>query len=58
MGDATMRKKMTLQDKAEVALRKAVRQVVEQHKQTGRPLAVWKNGKVARISASQALRKR
>ena len=53
-----MKKRMTLQDKAEAALKKAVRQVVERHKQTGRPLAVWKNGKVARISASQALRKR
>ncbi len=49
---------MTLQDKAEAALKKAVRQVVERHKETGRPLAVWKNGKVTRISAAQALRKR
>ncbi|MBI3251847.1 MAG: hypothetical protein HYZ52_00810 [Candidatus Omnitrophica bacterium] len=52
-----MKKRMTLQDKAEAALKKAVRQVVERHKETGRPLAVWKNGKVARISARQALHK-
>lgn len=45
-----MKKRMTLQDKAEAAMRKAVRQVVEQHKKTGRPLAVWKNGRTVRIS--------
>ncbi|MBU4251752.1 MAG: hypothetical protein Q8N62_05050 [Candidatus Omnitrophota bacterium] len=45
-----MKKRMTLQDKAEVALKKAVRGVVEQHKKTGRSLAVWKNGKTVRIS--------
>ena len=44
------RKISALQDKAEAALKKAVRQVVAQHKKTGRPLAVWKNGKVMRIS--------
>ncbi len=41
---------MSLQDKAEAALKKAVRQVVERHKETGRPLSVWQNGKVTRIS--------
>ena len=41
---------MTLQDKAYAALKEAVRQVVERHKKTGRPLAVWKNGRVAYIS--------
>jgi CubicO group peptidase (beta-lactamase class C family) len=41
---------MSLQDKAEAALKKAVREVVERHKKTGRSLAVWKNGKTIRIS--------
>ena len=41
---------MSLQDKAEAALKKAVRQVVERHKKTGRSLAVWANGKTVRIS--------
>lgn len=41
---------MSLQDKAEAALKKAVRGVVLAHKKTGRPLAVWKDGKVALIS--------
>ena len=45
-----MKKRMTLQDKAEAALKKAVRGVVDRHKKSGRPLAVWKNGKTVRIS--------
>jgi len=45
-----MKKRMSLQDKAFAALKKAVRQVVERHKKTGRLLAVWQNGKVVRIS--------
>lgn len=45
-----MKKRMSLQDKAEVALRKAVREVVERHKKNGRPLAIWENGKTVRIS--------
>ena len=45
-----MKKRMTLQDKAEAALKKAIRGVVEQHKKSGRPLAVWKNGKTVLIS--------
>ena len=43
---------MSSQDKAEAALKKAIRAVVQQHKKTGRPLAVWKNGKTMRISAN------
>lgn len=45
-----MKKRMSLQDKAEAALRKAIRGVVERHKKTGRPLAIWENGKTVRIS--------
>lgn len=45
-----MKKRMSLQDKAEAALKKAVQGVVKQHKKTGRSLSVWKNGKVVRIS--------
>lgn len=45
-----MKKRMSLQDKAEAALKKAVRGVVNKHKKTGRPLAVWKDGKTVRIS--------
>ncbi len=41
-----MKKRMSLHDKAEAAMKEAVRQVVEQHKKSGRPLAIWENGKV------------
>ncbi len=53
-----MKTRRSLQDKAEVALKEAVRKVVERHKKTGRLLAVWENGKVRHISAAEALRKR
>lgn len=46
-----MKKRMTLQDKAEVAIKKAVFKVVAQHKKDGRPLVVWENGKVKKIMA-------
>ncbi|MBU1061756.1 MAG: hypothetical protein KJ957_06715 [Candidatus Omnitrophica bacterium] len=47
------RKYLSLQDKAMLALKEAVKEVVERHKKTGRPLAVWKNGKVTRIPADK-----
>lgn len=49
--------KKTLHIKAFKALKEAVREVVEEHKRSGRPLSVWRNGKVIKISASQVLRK-
>jgi len=48
-----MRKRVTLLDKAELAMKSAIRQVVEEHKKSGRPLAIWKNGKTVKISASK-----
>lgn len=45
-----MKKRLSLQDKAETALKKAVRQVVQRHKKSGRALAVWQDGKIAYIS--------
>ena len=48
--------KKTLQAKAVKAFKEAVREVIEEHKRSGRPLSVWRRGKVS-ISASQALRK-
>ena len=38
-----------LQDKAEVAMKRAIAKVVAQHKKDGRPLAIWENGKVRKI---------
>ncbi|MFA5351260.1 MAG: hypothetical protein WC357_08045 [Candidatus Omnitrophota bacterium] len=48
-----MKREITIQDKAELAMKSAIRQVVREHKKSGRPLAVWKNGKIARISANK-----
>jgi uncharacterized protein YacL (UPF0231 family) len=48
-----MKKRVTLLDKAELAMKSAIRQVVENHKKSGRPLTVWKNGKTVRISANK-----
>lgn len=45
-----MKKRMSLQDKAEAALKEAVRDVIARHKKSGRSLPVWKNGKVVRVS--------
>lgn len=46
-----MKRRLTLQDKAEAAMKKAVKKVVAQHKKDGRPLAVWENGKVKKVAA-------
>ncbi|MBD3271180.1 MAG: hypothetical protein GF384_01415 [Elusimicrobia bacterium] len=45
-----VKKRMSLQDKAEAAMKRAIRELVKQHKKTGRPLYIWKNGRVAKIS--------
>lgn len=54
-----MKKRLSLQDKAMLALREAVRDVIEQHRKEKRPLAVWdwKKQKVAFISPATALRR-
>jgi len=46
-----MTRRKTLEDKAMLALKKAVKDVVERHKKSGRPLSVWKKGKVVKIKA-------
>jgi len=52
-----MKKRLSLQDKAFLALKEAIREVVDRHIQSGRPLSTWKNGKVVRIPANQLLHK-
>ena len=47
-----MKKRMSLQDKAEAAMKEAIKQVVERYKREGRSLAVWQNGKVVRITTN------
>jgi len=44
-----------LQKKAEEALKKAVCQVVEEHKRMGEPLVVWQRGKVMLVPPTQRL---
>ncbi|MCK5494643.1 MAG: hypothetical protein KAJ14_16150 [Candidatus Omnitrophica bacterium] len=46
-----MKKRMTLLDKAEEAMKKAVEKVVVEHQKSGRPLSVWANGRVKKIEA-------
>lgn len=47
----------TLHGKAMAALKEAVEEVVEHHKHTRRPLAIWQNGKLKWVSASHLSRK-
>lgn len=46
-----MKKRLAIQDKAELAMKKAVKKVIAQHKKDGRPLAMWENGKVKKVAA-------
>ncbi|MBP7836362.1 MAG: hypothetical protein WC937_03165 [Candidatus Omnitrophota bacterium] len=48
-----MKKRLTLQDKAVLAMKSAIREVIESHKKSGRPLAIWRNGRTIRVSASK-----
>ena len=50
-------RRYSLEDKALRALKEAVREVVKRHAQSGRPLAIWQNGRVVKVSADQILRK-
>lgn len=47
--------RVSLSAKAEKAMRRAFRQVLEEHKRFGQPVAIWRAGKVARVSASRLL---
>jgi len=44
-----MKKRLTLQDKALIAMKQAVKKVLEQHKKDSTPIAIWENGKVKRV---------
>ena len=43
---------------AKKAIKEAVRGVLEDHKRTGRPVVIWRNGRIAKVPAGQLLRKR
>ena len=53
-----MKKRLSLQDKAELAMKEAVREVVDNHRKSGRPLSSWKNGKIIYVSADTVKRER
>lgn len=44
-----VKKKLTLQDKAELAIKIAIDGVVKNHKKSGRPLATWSKGKIVYV---------
>jgi uncharacterized protein YacL (UPF0231 family) len=46
-------KNMSLGEMAEEALKKAVARVVEEHRRSGEPLAVWRDGEVVHVPADQ-----
>ena len=48
-----MKGHITLQDKATLALKEAVHEVIERHKKTGRPLVIWEHGRVVKISPNK-----
>jgi hypothetical protein len=46
-----LKNKQTPRQKAVKALKDAIHGVIQEHKKSGRPLVVWKNGKAVRIPA-------
>ena len=49
------KKRLTMQDKAEIAMKVAVRKAIARHKKDGRPIAVWdwKKGRAVSIPANK-----
>lgn len=45
--------KIPLAIRAEEALKEAVAEAIADHKRTGDPIAIWKDGKVVRVPADQ-----
>lgn len=39
--------------KAELALKAAIKDVIKDHKRTGLPLIIWRDGKVVKVSANR-----
>jgi len=48
-GKTNMKKRLSIQDKAELAMKAAVKKVIAEHKKTGRPLSIWKNGRAVHV---------
>ena len=43
------KKQLPLHKKAELAMKKAVKKVLSQHKKEDRPIAIWEDGKVKMV---------
>ena len=43
---------------ANKAIKEAILGVIEDHKHTGRPMVIWRNGKIVKVAASHLLRRR
>lgn len=48
-----MKKRLTMQDKAEIAMKVAVRKAIAERKKNGRPIAIWKDGRAVNIPADR-----
>jgi hypothetical protein len=44
---------LSLTQRAEMALKEAVEEVMEDHIRTGRPIHIWRDGKVVEVSAEE-----
>jgi hypothetical protein len=52
----TKKKKLSdipLEVRAEEAMKKAVEKTIEEHRRTGDPIVIWKEGKIVKIPADQ-----
>lgn len=49
--------KLPLEKRAEMAMKAAVRKVIAEHARQGRPIYVWQDGKVVKISARELRRR-
>ena len=45
--------KLPMGERAEMALKAAVEKVIESHIRDGRPIYIWRDGKVAEVSAQE-----
>ncbi|HJT52290.1 MAG TPA: hypothetical protein VJ848_00460 [Candidatus Angelobacter sp.] len=57
MADSTKRPpnilELPLGERAEMALKAAVEKVIESHIRDGRPISIWREGKVVEVSAQE-----
>ena len=55
---ALKRKLHAIHMKAEKALKEAVAEVIEDHRRSGDPLAIWRDGKVVWVPATKSVSRR